>query len=445
MAHNIRDHVAVAVRVSSDLSCHRRRCRNHTTAPVGRNTSNNMSTSIRFIMVALVAAATVSSTVGQCLSRLSSLELLESSATDLEIVRQYKLCPETEYNPGKFDINGKLIAGDQPPIVVRSNLNLKCGSDGNVEDNCNIVGGEFQLDASNIHGLEMPFENVVLEGITFKDADKYSVYANRPGNITFINCAFVFNTNLHGAVVLLDYENYLNKTSNLTMNFVECTFSSNKFKGSPGQTSMVTANGPQNVLTIKNSFFDNNDFVHNNTISDKQSYLIESSGPLTLIENCFQDNLVGVSSVVTYAPDHFVSLNNYGITDGPKCAYASTFSSSDQFYAFAPGCVSWEANVCLADATLQPSPAPSEVASLLPTKYSTQTPTVSTSPSMVPSDIASDPPTGYPTVTPVPTNRPSVSPPKPDGLSFLASNARGAFVCSIPMVLVTVTLVAAFL
>lgn len=184
-----------------------------------------MSTSIRFIMVALVAAATVSSTVGQCISRLSSLELLESSATNLEVVRQYKLCPDIEYNPGKFDINGELVAGDQPPIYVRSNLNLKCGSDGNIEDNCSIVGGEFQLDASNIHGLEMPFENVVFEGITFRDAKKFSVYANRPGNITFINCAFVSNTNLFGAVVLLDYENSVNKDSNLTMNFVECTFS----------------------------------------------------------------------------------------------------------------------------------------------------------------------------------------------------------------------------
>jgi hypothetical protein len=92
---------------------------------------------------------------------------------------------------GVFDYSNVLVADSgSPPIPLRPNLHIRCGDDGNRDNNCVVMGGDLQVDGTNFYGLpaELDLNSVVVEGFTFVGTTKYSVYAAKKGDITFVDC-----------------------------------------------------------------------------------------------------------------------------------------------------------------------------------------------------------------------------------------------------------------
>ena len=142
------------------------------------------------------------------MSTIDALELQESAAgvsdPDYLQSRSYVLCPDKVYAIGSMDTSTNLITDGQQFIRVRPNLALKCGEDGKVTNNCIVTGGDVHVDGTTYFGNKVSsVTNITIEGFTFSNAQKYSVWVTKPGDITFVDCVFsvrnlVFGTYLGG-------------------------------------------------------------------------------------------------------------------------------------------------------------------------------------------------------------------------------------------------------
>lgn len=144
---------------------------------------------LSLILVAVTSMLT-SGVTGQCIKDLQTIVDMEEAATDYSQERTYTLCPRTIFEMGTLNHNYDLQGFNvDPPIPIRPNLHVKCGDDGSKENLCWIATGDLHLDGTSVRGItETSIENVVIEGIVFIGAQKYSVWANKPGDITFKNC-----------------------------------------------------------------------------------------------------------------------------------------------------------------------------------------------------------------------------------------------------------------
>jgi hypothetical protein len=118
------------------------------------------------------------------------------------------------------------------------------------------------------------------------------------------------------------------------------------------------------------------------------SFLVESSGPLTMVENCFENNKVGVSMVMAYNPELFMVENFGNESNGLTCTFSAHYTSYQEYLAKMPQCVNYDASECRAFGTPEPSMQPSE--------------TPSWAPSFVPSALPSDVPSTTPSIPPTP-------------------------------------------
>jgi len=346
-------------------------------------------------------------TAQPCIQTIDELENFETAfgANDPTFSqgRTYVLCSNAFYNIGKLDVNNNVIDGQQF-IRARPNLYLKCGDDGKVTNNCFITGGDVQVDGTSYFGNTVTaIPNVTIEGVTFSKTLRYSVWASKQGDITFVDCVFTLNSEAL-APVFLEYYSSSDISSELSVSFIGCSFTNNTYYGDGANPAIVTANGVQNRLSFSQSAFENNDYIFNNTKFQTASFLVESSGPLSMMLNCFSNNLVGVSPVASYGGD-IESTDNYGTSsNGTVCQFISSFESSSQFDSFTPTCTTFESMTdCLAYSTAVPSASPSMDISDSP----------SIVPTTVPSFIASLSPSRSPTRrgdTKAPTGSPSSVP-----------------------------------
>lgn len=177
-----------------------------------------------YVLMAFMVASAIHSAVGQCIKDLKNLEMLEKSAPDYDVPREYTLCTNTVYRIGTLDINMEIKEDFlMPPIRVRPNVHIKCGDDGVSSGNCQVFGGSVQVDATDLMGETMAARNVTFEGLTFADTKKYSIWGTKEGNITFIDCAFKKNR-FAEAPVLADYYKPEEQSSMLEMTFIDCIF-----------------------------------------------------------------------------------------------------------------------------------------------------------------------------------------------------------------------------
>jgi len=344
---------------------------------------------------------------------------MESNAAGYTNVREYTMCPNTLSIIGELDYSNKLISGTgSPAIPLRSNLHLKCGESGDRENNCVIRGGDVQIDGTNYFGLgkDESIENVIIEGFIFEQATRYSVWATRRGDITFIDCEWKDITEAY-APLYFDYFDASNRDSYLDVDFILCDFKFNRYFGDGAYPAMIVANGEQNRLNLERNYFYKNDFEFNNTQWKKNSVLVETGGQVTMKLNCFEENRVGVAPVVSYS-SAVLSDGNFGTyLNETKCKYVASFKTQSDFDNFSPECTNYEeAQSCQRDRTSMPSASPSKEQtfkpSMSPTSLPSSSPTTSkpsASPSVFPSDKASLFPSSLPTSSPT-TSMPSTSP-----------------------------------
>jgi len=383
---------------------------------------------MKYLLIACMAASAIRSTMGQCVNALDDLEALESNVPDYNVPREYTLCPRQIYRVGRLDISYNIGSSlGTHGIKLRPNVHIKCHENGSSEDNCVVKDGDIQIDASNLFGQLGPVTNVTLQGLTFIETSKYSLYGNKPGDITFLDCVFRQNQKAE-AIILADYfkpeENNM-----LELNFIDCFFNDNRFYGKPAYPAIINANGAQNKIVVASSQFKDNDMVFNNTESATLSFLIETSGPLELYDNCFENNLVGFSNVVSWYKETPSTFDNFGDNSrGDSCSYLASYETDQQYKAGTPRCLLFETALCKAfstdspslspssSPTASPSASPSDKPSNKPSASPTismvpsASPTVSPAPSSSPSGKPSASPTAYPTKSPAPSEQPSVSP-----------------------------------
>lgn len=145
------------------------------------------------------------------------------------------------------------------------------------------------------------------------------------------------------------------------------------------------------------------------------SFLVESTGPLTMTSNCFVGNRVALSPVAAYGRHDRIFASNYGnASAGEACPFASRFEAAAQYEGSAPSCLDYDAATCLAgvfggDAGIagQPAtPAPAKSPTKSPTKAPTKAPT--------------DAPTNLPATKP-PTNLPATEMPSGTAMASAAA------------------------
>lgn len=155
---------------------------------------------------------------------------------------------------------------------------------------------------------------------------------------------------------------------------------------------------------------------------DRSSFLVETSGPLSLSRNCFYNNVVGVSPVASYGLELQTSDNFGTNSQGRTCQFLSSFETSAQFVSFSPRCINFESvSECTASYTVSPTSAPSNVPSVSPSVVASNAPSrvPSVSPSMSPTKVGD---TYSPSTEFAPSKSPSAAPSSP----FASSNPSSA-------------------
>jgi hypothetical protein len=105
---------------------------------------------------------------------------------------EYILCPNTVYNIG-VNKEGSCCDDGDFPLVGRSNTHYKCGNDGSSENNWTFVGGTQQIILdSNWFGEEST--DVIIQGITFDNAERFATLPGTVGDFTFRDCIFQVRT-----------------------------------------------------------------------------------------------------------------------------------------------------------------------------------------------------------------------------------------------------------
>ena len=76
-------------------------------------------------------------------------------------------------------------------IPLRPNLHIKCGLNGSHHNSCVLNGGDVQVDGTTfLENTSTTVQNVLIEGLTFVNAQRYMVWITKPGNVTFRDCVF---------------------------------------------------------------------------------------------------------------------------------------------------------------------------------------------------------------------------------------------------------------
>jgi len=105
--------------------------------------------------------------------------------------------------------------------------------------------------------------------------------------------------------------------------------------------------------------------------ADRDSFLVETTGPLELIRNCFRDNVVGVSPVGVYGAELIANSNYLSNSAGQRCDLAAKFTAGMSFDSSTPLCTSFDVTECAIDfseaSSGVPASSPAEVPSLSPT------------------------------------------------------------------------------
>lgn len=136
---------------------------------------------------------------------------------------------------------------------------------------------------------------------------------------------------------------------------------------------------------------------------------METSGPITVLRSCFENNKVGVSPIVVYGTEYLFAENYQEFSAGNVCIMSSHFETTEQYELFQPRCERFDIRgfgaVCPLDGSSAPTkaPAPTSSPTLAPTPMTpppSQSPSTTTAPSTMPS--------WYP--TPKPTERPTSFP-----------------------------------
>jgi len=170
--------------------------------------------------------------------------------------------------------------GATPGLLTQSNLRIKCGPNGALQDRCVLWGrGVDYLVLNSFHSFhEVAARNVTVEGITFQGSQNSFVRMQNAGDVTFRNC--LFRQSPDYIPIVIDYNrNSTDSSSNSssssssidnngtiasvrqTVAFEGCVFEDLDFgpvSRFPNITTIVLATNDDNTVIFRNCVFRNN-------------------------------------------------------------------------------------------------------------------------------------------------------------------------------------------
>lgn len=132
-----------------------------------------------------------------CVESLDSLYFLEETVKDESVKRTYMLCPRQTYKvAAQLSLSNPPADGSHPITIGRPNMRVLCGTQGKVEDECVLSGGDVQLKMfDEFASGDLTGNNIVVRGLTFTQAHSVNVLLSTPGSFVLSNCLFkVCNT-----------------------------------------------------------------------------------------------------------------------------------------------------------------------------------------------------------------------------------------------------------
>lgn len=111
-----------------------------------------------------------------------------------QVAKEFVLCPATEFSIGSVTsdaVDGHHendYTGGTAPLMARSNTHYKCGETGSSDNGCILKGGDVQFWSHEDTFDEDESLSVVVQGITFQDAQFVAILLENAGAITFIDC-----------------------------------------------------------------------------------------------------------------------------------------------------------------------------------------------------------------------------------------------------------------
>lgn len=157
------------------------------------STNNNTSRVVFWTMMLRLFCLFGAVRARSCIDDISQIYEREALITDTSFFRQYVICPNAIYEFATYDPVGNQIelptANVVPPIPLRPNMNIRCGDQGSRDNLCWFVGGDVQIDGTLTRGIsDETVDNVSIEGFVFMGSRMHSLWATKPGMITFRDC-----------------------------------------------------------------------------------------------------------------------------------------------------------------------------------------------------------------------------------------------------------------
>lgn len=151
--------------------------------------SNCLSVLFSLLLIALPFQVSAQS----CYDNFYDIYEQEAIVTDTTFPRLYTVCPRRIYEIATLDFNGNIkeatSTGVLPPLPLRANMTIRCGDVGSRDSMCWLAGGDIHMDGTAIRGINDPtIEGVSIEGFVFIGARRHSLWATKPGDITFKDC-----------------------------------------------------------------------------------------------------------------------------------------------------------------------------------------------------------------------------------------------------------------
>uniref|UniRef100_A0A7S3L086 Right handed beta helix domain-containing protein n=1 Tax=Amphora coffeiformis TaxID=265554 RepID=A0A7S3L086_9STRA len=235
--------------------------------------------------------------------------------------------------------------GATPGLLTQSNLHIKCGPTGALEDQCVFWGrGVDYLVLNSVNSFgEAAARNVTVEGITFQGAQNSFVQMQNAGDVTFRNCLFRQSSDYipivvdaHGNNPIIASAGSSNSNNNndslamlrQTVTFEGCIFEDLDFgpvSRFPNISTVVLATNGLNTVIFRNCIF------RNNYITTKEEFsgnMITSMGAQVIVEQtCFYENSMraGASPILLFGDSALSSFegNNIFVDGNWSCDYVA--------------------------------------------------------------------------------------------------------------------------
>mmetsp|Transcript_24773 Transcript_24773/g.37396 ORF Transcript_24773/g.37396 Transcript_24773/m.37396 type:complete len:783 (-) Transcript_24773:924-3272(-) len=369
-----------------------------------------------------------------CISDLALILQRESLVINTMMRRHYILCPNTIFETALLEEE----MGESPPVVIRPNSTIFCGSSGERSNNCVVTGGWGLSGTPSNFDDSADIGSVYIRGITFNEITNMVFFLGQfNGQVEVHDCAFLKSSavpNIYIESSRPEHPRFLKQTKNdrpvqntfmrempmiklmpphhklanhkkqrllqqepeaLNITFSNCLFERNKFGSRDGLNfTLIYLPSPSQITTFQGCVFRNNDYGTQVVNLVTQTLIYNNGGALNLFNNCFIDNQVLFFGVVNSLGENAVTtVGNFGTeVDNSVCNFIGSFDTDPNGPLIEPTCVNYDSEICLStDALqypLQPAIRPSNAPSARPT---------STQPSIVPTDTPSVDPTYLPT------------------------------------------------